>query len=263
MDRPARPGSSKPRRTKSKKGGRIPPPPKLPDDVRVERVDDEPRHTSSDKRESRKRRRDVDVSHVEFRNVQASTAQKLERRLAEAAIAFEAERFPQAEQLLASIEKLAPGVPEVHELKGLTQYRLGRWGRAISEFERFYELTGSVEQHPVWADCCRALRRWTKVDELWAELGEASPSADLVEEGRIVSAGALADRGRLDDAIRLLERAPKVPRRPAVHHLRRWYVLADLYERTGDLAHARRLFGDILAADKQFGDVAERVSSLG
>ncbi|MEM8925134.1 MAG: tetratricopeptide repeat protein [Actinomycetota bacterium] len=199
---------------------------------------------------------------MQFDGVAPATGQKLQRRLAEAAVAFEAERFADAERLLASIERLAPGVAEVIELRGLTYYRLGNWGRAIGQFEAFHDLTGSVEQHPVWADCCRALRRWTKAEELWRELGDASPSAELVEEGRIVQAGSLADRGRISDAIRLLENAPKVPKRPSLHHLRRWYMLGDLYERSGDLARARRVFADVVAAEPGFGDAAERAAAL-
>ena len=150
----------------------------------------------------------------------------------------------------------------MHELAGLTQYRLGRWRKALTELERFAELTGSVEQHPVMADCSRALKRWNRAEELWHELGEASPGPELIEEGRIVQAGALADRGRLDDAIRFMERAPKVKGKPGLHHLRRWYMLADLYERAGDPARARRLFGDIVRADSGFGDAAERAAAL-
>ncbi len=200
---------------------------------------------------------------MQFPDVAPSTAQKLQRRLAEAALAFEAERFTEADNLLASIERLSPGVPEVTEMRGLTFYRLGNWGKAINQFEAFNERTGSVEQHPVWADCCRALKRWHKAEELWIELGEASPSAELVEEGRIVQAGSLADRDRLADAIRLLEGAPKPPRRPGLHHLRRWYVLGDLYERSGEFAHARRVFTQIIEAEPAFGDAAERLAALG
>jgi tetratricopeptide (TPR) repeat protein len=164
--------------------------------------------------------------------------------------------------LLTSIDRLAPGVPEVHELAGLTQYRLGRWIKALAQLERFAELTGSVEQHPVMADCCRALKRWNRAEELWHELGESSPAPELIEEGRIVQAGALADQGRLDAAIRFMERAPRVKGKPGVHHLRRWYMLADLYERAGDTARARRLFGEIVQADPSFGDAAERAASI-
>ena len=100
-----------------------------------------------------------------------------------------------------------PDSPTARELLGLTQYRLGNWAEAARQLEEFRQLTGySTEQHPVLADCYRALRRYKKVDELWAELCEASPSAALVTEARIVAAGSLADRGRLADAVRVLER---------------------------------------------------------
>ena len=235
------------------------------DDVQIERVDGtEPGRGKGGgpKTPNKRARREIDVSGIDFPAPRSTTSSKLQRRLAEAAVAFENERFPEAEKLLASIEQLSPGVPEVMELRGLTFYRLGRWKKAIAELERFSDATGSVEQHPVMADCHRALRHWTRAEELWEELGEASPSAELVEEGRIVHAGTLADRGRIPDAIRFLERAPKAPRRPGLHHLRRWYALADLYERSGDLARARRVFGDIVAAEPTFGDAAERMTLL-
>ncbi|MGB5756452.1 MAG: tetratricopeptide repeat protein [Acidimicrobiales bacterium] len=224
----------------------------------VERVD----RPQRSKQAKSTKKRGVDVSHVEIHGVGAATAAKLQRRLGEAARAFEAERFGEAEKALESIQRLAPGVPEVHELAALTHYRMGRWIKAIKELERFYELTNSVEQHPVWADCCRALKRWTRAEELWHELGQASPGPELIEEGRIVQAGVLADRGRLDDAIRFMERAPKVKGKPGLHHLRRWYVMGDLYERAGDQPHARRLFSDIARAEPGFGDAAERAASL-
>lgn len=255
-------------RSGAKRGGRIPPPPDRTagdrassraqerEEVRIERV------VEPKKRKKSGRRRGVDVSHVDFPGVGAATAAKLTDRLAEAATAFEAERFGDALKLLDSIDKLAPGVAEVHELAGLSHYRLGRWVKATAELERFGELTNSVEQHPVLADCARALKRWARAEELWHELGEASPSAELIEEGRIVQAGALADRGRLDDAIRFMERAPSVRGKPAVHHLRRWYALADLYERAGDHSRARRLFSDIVRTEPDFGDAAERAAAL-
>lgn len=239
----------------------------------VERVggDDDPsgrsagssKASKSRRRNQRRRGRSrVHVDDVDMGQIGSSTSAKLRSRLADAALAFEAERFTEAERLLVSIQRLAPDVPEVHELLGLTRYRLGQWRRAIDELEHFHALTRSVEQHPVLADCYRALRNWSKVEELWLELGEASPAPELIEEGRIVQAGALADRGRVADAIRFLERAPKVKGRPGVHQLRRWYATADLYERAGDNSRARRLFSDIANADPDFGDAAERAAGL-
>ena len=216
----------------------------------------------SPSRRRRRRSREIDVSDVVIAGVGAATETKLRKRLAEAADAFDSERYTEADRLLASIQRLAPDVAEVHELRGLTFYRLGSWGKAINELERFHELTRSVEQHPVLADCHRALRRWTRAEELWHELGDASPAPELIEEGRIVQAGALADRGRLADALRFLERAPKVKGSPGLHHLRRWYAMADLYERAGDHSRARRLFTDIATANPDFGDAAERAAAL-
>lgn len=207
----------------------------------------------------------VDPAVAEFgRRVPASTATKLERRLAEAAEAYLAERFADARRLLRSIDQLAPGVPEVHELLGLAAYREGRWREAVTHLERFGALSGgdTVEQHPVLADSYRALRDHRRVEELWRELGEASPSAELLEEGRIVLAGSLTDQGRVADAIRVLDRAPDPRGRPQLHHLRRWYVLADLYERFGELPRARRTFDRVLAVEPQFADAAQRRAAL-
>jgi tetratricopeptide (TPR) repeat protein len=114
----------------------------------------------------------------------------------------------------------------------------------------------------VLADCCRALGRYAEVEDLWHELREASPSAELVAEGRIVAAGALADQGRLDEAIRLLGAGSKPPKRPQLHHLRMAYALADLYERAGDLPQARELFGRVEAADPDFVDIRARLRAL-
>ncbi len=230
---------------------------------RIERVDDGTRSKRSKPPKSKRRKRpSVDVSGVEFGSVAGSTKAKLTDRLAEAANAFSAERFRDAERLLLSIDKLAPDIAEVLELLGLARYRQEKWVKAAADLRRFHELTGSVEQHPVRADCARALEEWAEVERLWKELGSESPEPALIEEGRIVFAGSLADRGRLTDAIRTLEKAPKVKGRPALHHLRRWYALGDLYERIGDRSHASRLFSQIVQADAEFGDAAERLAAL-
>jgi tetratricopeptide (TPR) repeat protein len=156
-----------------------------------------------------------------------------------------------------------PDAAAVRELLGLAQYRLGHFNAARTELEAFADLAGSVEQHPVLMDCARAQREYRRVDELWDELAAASPSAALVSEGRIVRAGALADRGLLRDAIATLERRAGDVRRVQEHHLRTWYALADLYERAGDIPRARELFGRIRRHDPAFGDVAERLAALG
>lgn len=195
--------------------------------------------------------------------VGARRAATLASRVSAGAAAFAADRFQEARRLLRPIVEEAPDSVTARELLGLTHYRLGNWNEASKQLEAFRQLSGgSVEQHPVLADCYRALRRYREVEALWAELREESPSAALVTEGRIVAAGALADRGRLADAVRELERGWKPPRRPKEHHLRRAYALADLYERVGDIPRARALMGWVASNDPEFADAGDRARSM-
>ncbi len=188
---------------------------------------------------------------------------RLRKRLSSAADAFAADRFGDARTLLEPVVKEAPELPEGRELMGLTLYRLGRWKESIEHLESFRELTDSTEQHPVLADCHRALGRWNDVEELWVELGDASPDPALVTEGRIVLAGARADQGDVAGAIRILERGWQLPKRPRPDHLRRAYALADLYDRAGKTPRARQLFEWVARHDPRLADVAERIRTLG
>ena len=196
--------------------------------------------------------------------VEPTLAPRIERRLGQAADAFERDHVADAIRILRPLSKEAPGVPAVRELTGLAFYAGGQWALAAKELEAFRALGGSVEQHPVLADCYRALKRYKAVSELWEELREASPGAALVTEGRIVAAGALADQGDVKGAIQLLERGPVKPRRAAAaHHARLWYALADLYERAGDAPKARELFERVVAIEPALADAAERLAALG
>ena len=135
----------------------------------------------------------------------------------------------------------------MRELLGLVQYRLGNYPAATKELIAFADLSRSVEQHPVLMDCWRAQRRFDKVEELWTELAQSSPSGALVTEGRIVLAGAYADAGRLQLAIETLARRADDVKRVEEFHLRLWYALADLYERAGEIPKAREFFGRVSA----------------
>lgn len=189
-------------------------------------------------------------------------SERVERRLAEAAEHFENERYGDAARILKKLTDEAPTVPAVRELYGLTLYLKENWTPAARELEAFRLLSNSTEQHPVLADCYRALRQWPQVEELWEELREASPDAEIVTEGRIVMAGSLADRDRVVDAIRLLQAGWSFPKRPKPHHMRRAYVLADLYERAGEVPRARDLFQRIRTSDPDFADVGDRLRNL-
>jgi tetratricopeptide (TPR) repeat protein len=193
----------------------------------------------------------------------AKAATRVQQRLADASGAYERERYRDALRMIKPLAEQAPGAAAVRELHGLTLYRLGRWDAAIKELEAFRVISDSLDQHPTLADCYRAKKRWRRVDELWEELRTASPGPELLAEGRLVMAGSLAERGRMPEAIELLERAKTDQKKPKAHHLRTWYALADLYERAGEVTRARELFRRILSFDPHLFDVDERLSAIG
>ena len=193
----------------------------------------------------------------------AKKAPRLTERLAEATREYDRDRYEDARRILKPLAEEAPAAGAVRELYGLTLYRMGRWREALRQLAAFHELTKSYDQHPTMEDCERALGRHAKVAAVWTELAEASPGAELVNEGRIVMAGSLADQGDLAGAIRLLEAPARRVDRPREHHLRLWYTLADLYERSGDVGKARELFARIVRPDRAFFDAAERLAGVG
>ena len=186
----------------------------------------------------------------------------LERRLAIATRAYERDRYREALSELRVLVRLAPDVAAVRELYGLTLYRLGRWREAVRELRAFHDLTGSFDQHPVIADCERALGHDKAVLSIWDELRQAGVDREVLVEGRLVVAGTLADRGDLEGAIALLAPAEKPLRHPETCHLRQWYALGDLYERAGDLPRARELFARVASFSPDLFDTRERLAAL-
>ncbi len=191
----------------------------------------------------------------------AGKGPKLAERLAEASHAYDRERYSEALRLVRPLVEAAPTSAAVRELYGLTLYRMERWAQATKELYAYQALSGSCDQHPVLMDCFRAQHRYREVEELWEELRKASPSAEIVAEGRIVMAGSLADQGKLPAAIRLLEKTRGV-KKPRDHHVRQWYALADLFDRAGDIPRARDLFNRVASVDPDAFDTRERLRAL-
>ncbi|NQV96967.1 MAG: hypothetical protein HQ486_04155 [Acidimicrobiaceae bacterium] len=212
---------------------------------------------------------------VSIKNVDVGVANKIKERLgtsADRAIerlarslhAFEAHRYSESRKLIMPLLAQLEGIALIHEVAGLSMYRLGRWQDAADQLEIARgAAAGEVTNHPVLADCYRALRRYEKVTELWEELKLMSPPPGLLAEGRIVAASALADQGELQAAVRMMTHGTSDPHKVQEHHLREWYVLGDLYDRAGDVAGARRLFTKIQSNDASFADVADRLNTLG
>jgi tetratricopeptide (TPR) repeat protein len=191
--------------------------------------------------------------------------ERMTERMAAGIGAYERERYRDASRILKTVADAVPNAPSVRELLALSQYHQGYWKAALVNLEMFATLTGSVDQHPVRMDCQRALGRPRRVEDLFTELRHGSPDPEVLSEGRLVLAGTRADNGDLAGAIALLvdAGAGRLVRNPAERHLRQWYVLGDLMERSGDVPKARELFLRVATVDPEAYDVAQRLDSLG
>jgi hypothetical protein len=188
---------------------------------------------------------------------------RLSARLAQASEALDRERFDEARRIASSIAKEAPMVSAVQEVLGLASYRLGRYKPAVAALQAAQELHENHALLPVIADAYRGLRRWTAVERVWEQIKAASPSHDVLAEGRIVMANAFADQGNISAAIAVMVDGRRSPKRVRDHHLREWYVIGDLYDRLGDTIAARRWFGAVADTDSEFVDVMDRLRGLG
>ena len=183
--------------------------------------------------------------------------------LARAADAYERDRFEETLRITRRIDAMDPDEVEVLELMGLSLYRLGRYDAALRVLRKVHKMTESFDQVPVIMDCVRALGRGNELERWWLRLREASPAKEVIVEGRIVYASALADLGKLAEAIALMEQGVAKERRAsALTSIRQRYLLAQLFERAGDVSGAREAYLQLFQEDRNLYDVAERLAGL-
>ena len=190
-------------------------------------------------------------------------AAKLRERLLGAFVSLERERYTEARRIGNQLAREMSGVAAVHELIGLSNYRLGEWRKAAAALERAQTLHPDPDTMPILMDSLRALGRHKDVAAVWKELRQASPAHETMAEGRIIMAGSFADQGEFAEAIKEMQPARSKPKRVREHHLRQWYMLADLLDRAGDTVGAVRFFEQIAKADSDYVDVRQRLRALG
>lgn len=165
-------------------------------------------------------------------------------------------------RLLEWAKSAAARSTAVREGLGVARYHAQDFAGAHSELLAYRRLSGRQDQNHLLADCARALGRPEKVAEYVDAMDPAAVPADRIAEGIIVLASERADRGDIDGALRTLERADLAPAEVAAHHVRLWYLAADLSQRAGEHDTARDYLEAISAVDPDYLDVAERLAAL-
>ncbi len=181
---------------------------------------------------------------------------------ADAVAAYDAGDLEEAIRLGEQSKHIALRAIPAREFLGLAYYAAARWQEAARELAAFRRLSGSTSQNPVIADCYRATGKPEKAIEICDQMRPGEVERAAFYEGSIVAAGALADMGRVEEAV---ERLRSLDLRPAVaeaHHIRAWYALGDLLEKQGRFTQAREWFEAVDAADPDATDAAERVARL-
>ncbi|HVL98386.1 MAG TPA: hypothetical protein VM324_03755, partial [Egibacteraceae bacterium] len=166
-------------------------------------------------------------------------------------------------ELLEWAKSAAARSVAVREALGVARYHAGDFAGAHSELLTYRRLSGRQDQNHLLADCARAAARPDKVVEYVDAMASAGVPAERLAEALIVLAGDRADRGDLDGAMRALERADLQPAEVRPHHVRLWYVAADLAARHGDEDAAVDYLQAIDAVEPGYLDVEDRLRALG
>src|SRR5947208_2738892 len=150
----------------------------------------------------------------------------------------------------------------VREILALAYYGAGSWREALREMQAFRRMSGRLDENHVIADCYRALGRGDRAVEE-AERGLTADVPDEVKaECAVVGASALADLGRLEDALAFVRRFPTRTDLGKPFDLRVWYVAGDILARLGLRAEAAGEFARILRHDPSDQDARERLEAL-
>ena len=150
----------------------------------------------------------------------------------------------------------------IREILALAHYGAGRWQEALREMQAYRRMSGRLDENHVIADCYRALERVDRAVEE-AEQGLVADVTDEVQaECAVVGASALADLGRLDDALAFVRRFATQAGVGRPFDLRVWYVAGDILARLGRGKEAAKEFARILRHDPSDADARERLETL-
>lgn len=171
--------------------------------------------------------------------------------LGAASEAFADGRYQAAVKHGERAKSLSPQDPTIRETIGLAAYRLGDWGTALSELRAFRRMQGDTTHLPIEMDVLRAQGRDRDVETAWNELQRRGGHGLVMNEGAIVYASHLLDRGRTEEAWAIVNPG-RIVSDPNDAHLRRYYVAARVSAALGDVEGARRFSDAIVTNDPGF-----------
>jgi predicted Zn-dependent protease len=148
-------------------------------------------------------------------------------------------------------KSLSPQDPTIRETIALAAYRLGDWGMALNELRAYRRIAGDTTHLPIEMDVLRAQERDADVEKAWKELQRRGGHGLVMNEGTIVYASFLLDRGRVDEAWKVIDPGA-ITGNPNEGHLRRYFVAGRVAAAQGDVAKAKRFSDTIVVADPSF-----------
>lgn len=197
---------------------------------------------------------------AELRGLSKETAERVSQHLV-AAFALE-EVAPEVSQEHARFAaRLGGRVGVVREMNGILAYRAGDYSTAVRELRTSLRITGRTDVLPMIADAERGQGRPERALDIAASDEAAGLGVDASIELMIVVAGAYADTGDVETALRTLDI-------PALRHkvngrwqVRLWVAYADLLELAGRGDEAHRWL--VLAADADTEGLTDAGERLG
>ncbi|HYH34506.1 MAG TPA: tetratricopeptide repeat protein, partial [Nocardioides sp.] len=199
---------------------------------------------------------------AQLKGLPEKLAARVARHLAAAGLLIDEDPETAYQHTLAARSR-ASRLAVVREATGEAAYAAGHYAEALAELRAAKRMNGATAYLPIMADCHRALGRPEEAVKLAKSPGVASFGPEAKAEMTIVEAGALRDLGRLDAALRTLERAPlnSQNRSPWVVRLR--YAYADTLETAGRENDALAWFHRTHAIDSgQITDAESRAEAL-
>ncbi len=118
-------------------------------------------------------------------------------------------------------------IAAVREAVGIAAYQCGDWSQAIAELRAARRMGSKSPLLPLIADCERGLGRPERALELARGPEAAKLTGDEADEMRIVTAGARADLGQLEQALNVLSTPQLDPTRVGTIAARLFYAYAD------------------------------------